>query len=73
MLVGKILKSAKRLEDMPESGRIVPEADKRHIRELIVGKYRIIYRTAENRVDELYSSEKFSKKKANRALEVWTR
>jgi len=49
----KMLASIKRLEFMPESGRIVPEIDKRHIRELIVGKYRIIYRTGEQRVDIL--------------------
>lgn len=49
----KILTSVKQLEFMPESGRIVPEIEKTHIRELIVGKYRIIYRTTENRVDIL--------------------
>ncbi|RLC10381.1 MAG: type II toxin-antitoxin system RelE/ParE family toxin [Deltaproteobacteria bacterium] len=53
LLVGKILKSVRQLEYMPESGRIVPESDKRHIRELLVGKYRIIYRTRENLVDIL--------------------
>ncbi|QTA87885.1 type II toxin-antitoxin system RelE/ParE family toxin [Desulfonema magnum] len=53
LFVEKILKSVKRLEYMPESGRIVPESDKRHIRELIVGRYRIIYRIAENQVDIL--------------------
>jgi len=49
----KILSAVKRLEFMPESGRLVPEIDKRHIRELIAGKYRIIYRTTESRVDIL--------------------
>jgi len=49
----KILSSVKRLEFMPESGRLVPEIDKKHIREMISGKYRIIYRTTENRIDIL--------------------
>jgi addiction module RelE/StbE family toxin len=49
----KILKSVKQLEFMPESGRIVPETDQTNIRELIIGKYRIIYRTSENRIDIL--------------------
>lgn len=31
------------LRTNPELGRIVPEIDKRHIRELIHGNYRIIY------------------------------
>jgi len=51
--VEKILTAVKRLEFMPESGRIVPEIDKKHIRELIVGKYRIIYRNTEKCVDIL--------------------
>ncbi len=46
----KILSSVKRLELMPESGRIVPEINKKYIRELIIGNYRIIYRTTKNQV-----------------------
>jgi len=53
LFVEKIITSVKRLEFMPESGRIVPEVDKTHIRELIIGKYRIIYRTSEYRIDIL--------------------
>lgn len=53
LFVEKILRSVKQLEFMPESGRLVPEIDKKHIRELIVGKYRIIYRTTESRIDIL--------------------
>ncbi|MBI1390085.1 MAG: type II toxin-antitoxin system mRNA interferase toxin, RelE/StbE family [bacterium] len=33
-----------RLEDYPESGRIVPEIGKHRIRELLFGDYRVIYR-----------------------------
>jgi toxin ParE1/3/4 len=42
------------LEHFPYSGRVVPEAGKENIRELIVGAYRIIYRIlSEKRIDIL--------------------
>jgi addiction module RelE/StbE family toxin len=53
LLIEKILTSVKRLELFPESGRIVPECNKKHIRELIVGSYRVIYRTRYECVDIL--------------------
>jgi len=34
-----------RLEEFPESGRLVPEFPSSGLRELLVGDYRIIYRT----------------------------
>jgi plasmid stabilization system protein ParE len=33
-----------RLKDFPESGRTVPEANRKEIREIFYGAYRIIYR-----------------------------
>jgi len=36
--------AVERLEKFPESGRIVPEGNRQNIREVIQGKYRIIYR-----------------------------
>jgi len=42
--IHSIYDSVKRLEDFPESGRIVPEFGKRQIREILFGDYRIIYR-----------------------------
>ncbi|MGE0129924.1 MAG: type II toxin-antitoxin system RelE/ParE family toxin [Blastocatellales bacterium] len=36
--------AVERLEKFPESGRIVPEVNRHNIREIIHGKYRIIYR-----------------------------
>jgi addiction module RelE/StbE family toxin len=32
------------LKTFPQSGRIVPEINNKHIREIILGNYRIIYR-----------------------------
>ena len=43
--IDKIFNYVKRLETFPESGRYVPEfQNRKEIRELIFGNYRIIYR-----------------------------
>lgn len=42
--IDKIIKRVDQLEHFPRSGRIVPEFDTEHLRELIEGHYRIIYR-----------------------------
>jgi len=39
-----------RLKQFPESGRIVPEIDKPHIREIIHGNYRIIYKIRQEEI-----------------------
>ncbi len=41
------------LKDFPQSGRIVPEANNKALRELIYGNYRVIYRLEEKRVSVL--------------------
>jgi toxin ParE1/3/4 len=53
LLIEKILMAVRRLELFPESGRIVPERNEKHIREVIVGSYRIIYRVRRECVDIL--------------------
>ena len=42
-----------RLQQFPESGRIVPEIKQHEFREIICGNYRIIYRLESNRVSIL--------------------
>ena len=42
-----------RLEMFPKSGRVVPEIDREDIREIILGNYRIIYRTITGEVEIL--------------------
>jgi toxin ParE1/3/4 len=42
-----------RLQDFPESGRIVPEINRPHIRELIYKNYRIIYKIGRKQVSVL--------------------
>ena len=42
--VKSLVKATKRLEDMPHSGRIVPEFESGDFREVIYRNYRIVYR-----------------------------
>jgi len=42
--VKSLVKATKRLEDMPLSGRIVPEFENKEFREIIFRNYRIVYR-----------------------------
>jgi len=44
MFTVKVFDVVERLELFPESGRIVPELNRKEIREVILGNYRIIYR-----------------------------
>jgi plasmid stabilization system protein ParE len=42
--VARIFSAVERLIQFPYSGRIVPERDKPEIREIIVGRFRVVYR-----------------------------
>ena len=42
--IDNLFKKAEILKSAPEIGRIVPEIERKEIRELIFGNYRIIYR-----------------------------
>ena len=53
MYVINIFDAAERLELFPESGRIVPELNRKEIREVIFGSYRIIYRIKDKLVEIL--------------------
>ena len=43
----KVFEAVERLKLFSESGRIVPELNRKEIREVILGNYRIIYRIKE--------------------------
>jgi toxin ParE1/3/4 len=43
-VVNRIVQSTRRLEQFPQSGRIVPEYGRPDLREVIVDAYRIVYR-----------------------------
>ncbi len=51
--VNTVFKKVKELKDFPESGRIVPEAGNKSIRELIYGNYRIIHRVVQKSISVL--------------------
>ena len=51
--VAEIFAAVERLENFPLSGRIVPEANRNDIREVIYRKYRIVYRVKSKTVDIL--------------------
>ncbi len=44
----KIFNSIEILYDYPESGRVVPEINRKEIRELVQGNYRVIYKIKAN-------------------------
>ena len=44
LTVRRIVAAVERLANFPESGRIVPERNQREIREVIVGRFRAVYR-----------------------------
>ncbi len=45
LVIERLFESVSRLEAFPRSGRVVPEIGRPEIRELIVGEYRVVYRT----------------------------
>lgn len=47
-LVGKILTAVERSALFPTSGRIVPEIDRSGIREVVLGKHRVVYQISES-------------------------
>ena len=49
----RIFDKIEQLYEYPESGKPVPEFKNTAIRELLINKYRIIYRLTENQVDVL--------------------
>lgn len=53
IFVQDVVNSVQRLEQFPFSGRIVPEHSNKNIREIILGNYRIIYRSRNDLVEIL--------------------
>ena len=51
VFVRKIINSVERLKDFPLSGRVVPEFNKKELREVIFHNYRIVYRVKESVVE----------------------
>ena len=51
--IDDIFASVERLEMFPESGRMVPELNRRDVREVLHKRYRVIYKIKENRIEIL--------------------
>ena len=51
LVVLRIVDAVERLSTFPQSGRVVPEIDRREIREVVVRPYRIVYRLRAGAVD----------------------
>jgi toxin ParE1/3/4 len=51
--IKKLIKRAEALIEFPEMGRSVPEINSPHIRELIEGHYRIVYRLTQEKIEIL--------------------
>jgi addiction module RelE/StbE family toxin len=51
LAVRRVVAAVERLKAFPESGRIVPERNSPDIREVIVGRYRVVYRRKPDSVE----------------------
>lgn len=51
LVVQRLVHAPERLQEFPESGRIVPERDEPHLRELIVRPFRLVYRVRGNSIE----------------------
>lgn len=50
LFVARIIEMTDRLENFPESGRMIPEINSEDCREMIYGAYRIMYRLSKTSV-----------------------
>ena len=51
LVLQRLVRAPERLQDFPESGRVVPERGDQDIREIIVRPYRVVYRVSEGAVE----------------------
>lgn len=51
LTVRRIVAAVERLRKFPDSGRMVPELQRPNLREVVSGKYRIVYRRAPDLVE----------------------
>ncbi len=49
-MVDRLIGATERLEEFPESGRLLPEFPSLSYREILVGSYRVIYRPEPERI-----------------------
>ncbi len=68
--IEKIITAVEKLEDFPEIGRIVPEANDSNIRELLFRDFRIIYRIKDEQV-QIVTIIRASRDLSNLPLKPW--
>lgn len=51
LMVQRIIAAVERLRVFPDSGRMVPERQSPELREITVGKYRVVYRRSASSVE----------------------
>ena len=51
--IDTVFAKVEQLKDAPETGRVVPEINKKKFRELLYANYRIIYKIEKNRISIL--------------------
>lgn len=66
--VRKIQQATKTLKNNPFAGRVVPEIGTAHIRELIEGQYRIVYRINDSNLIEILTVHHAARDFESRAL-----
>ena len=50
LFVSRIIEMTDRLEEFPQSGRVIPEMNDERCREIIYGAYRIMYRISKGEI-----------------------
>lgn len=50
LFVTRIIEMTDRLDDFPQSGRVIPEINDEHCREIIYGAYRVMYRITRDEI-----------------------
>ena len=50
LFVTRIIEMTDRLDDFPRSGRVIPEINDDHCREIVYGAYRVMYRIAKEEI-----------------------
>jgi toxin ParE1/3/4 len=51
LTIARIFSAVEQLIEFPSSGRIVPERDEPKIREVIVGRFRVVYRVQDELIE----------------------
>jgi len=51
LTIARVFSAVERLIQFPQSGRIVPERDEPEIREIIVGRFRVVYRLRDTQLE----------------------